>query len=862
MRMFPSPRVPGAIPTVAAAVLALVIMPGHFVEAAPTIVSNERSDAQPAASAKDRKLLDRPSLRVGEDGLTIDDPRDKDKALPTSDVIIGAEDGTFNSFIRPHDLKPQDQPVSVSITGANVVKPNGEKKADARVDITSDATKHKVSTYSPTSSNPSRVFDVDHEYPLSWELTEVEALTEIPGIEPTPTTSATPEHTPTQSGQPTEDAVVNPPLTPVPGGTNVPTDADTTPTNTPTGLADNEPTPEATETPHAEPTPSVEPTATPEPTSEPQNPEAPDSEELDVSVFCVAVTVSHVRETFQLGNSFPATAPTLTQKTTNLTIAVGKDWKKAAHNITADCDAKNTPRPSRAGAHMLPLDPAGKADPTTEEPYYTVAKDTSDLGFSFSGDAPLQQFQFNLIDAPEGATAHYRNGTVNPHTKKPVKDEPKPGKKPAIESSEPKEWAGSLELRHNTVSKVRHRANATRDLFGTWKFSKPGVYCVGYGTRSMTKDGAPDEWADFDRILKFAVGGADPASVDCKQSALFNSSGLRFPITAPFVKEEKPTPSPTGTSTTSATPTATSTPTEATETPEPTESATVESGDGATDEATDGATDGATNGASATPTADPNIKIVRAPSGVKLCPADVKDQQQLRSGNFVFHVSGDIKVSNRKGNRSVPAGSTSVVSQSATRTAQAGIADFVDPQGTYWATGGAGASAPAFEWNTSGSKDEVEISMRQISGPGDAIVFGPEADGAGLSDGDTGTLAAGESGALTFGFNKVGEYEVELKVGKKGYKMKFAVGDTVDTGRSLVTSNILSSCAGSAVKQNLLQPQDDEPAQPEAKPFDKNIDQAKGQLGDEWWTISIAGIVLAAILIGFIVMVVLNSRRY
>lgn len=862
MRMFPSPRVPGAIPTVAAAVLALVIMPGHFVEAAPTIVSNERSDAQPAASAKDRKLLDRPSLRVGEDGLTIDDPRDKDKALPTSDVIIGAEDGTFNSFIRPHDLKPQDQPVSVSITGAKVVKPNGEKKADARVDITSDATKHKVSTYSPTSSNPSRVFDVDHEYPLSWELTEVEALTEIPGIEPTPTTSATPEHTPTQSGQPTEDAVVNPPLTPVPGGTNVPTDADTTPTNTPTGLADNEPTPEATETPHAEPTPSVEPTATPEPTSEPQNPEAPDSEELDVSVFCVAVTVSHVRETFQLGNSFPATAPTLTQKTTNLTIAVGKDWKKAAHNITADCDAKNTPRPSRAGAHMLPLDPAGKADPTTEEPYYTVAKDTSDLGFSFSGDAPLQQFQFNLIDAPEGATAHYRNGTVNPHTNKPVKNKTKPGKKPALDASEVKEWAGALELRRNTVSKVRHRANASRDLFATWKFSKPGVYCVGYGSRSMTKDGAPDEWTDFAGILKFAVGGANPATVDCKQSAYFNNSTLKFPITTPFVKKDEPTPQATTAPTTSATPPATSTPTEATEMPEPTESATVESGDGATDEATDGATDGATNGASATPTADPNIKIVRAPSGVKLCPADVKDQQQLRSGNFVFHVSGDIKVSNRKGNRSVPAGSTSVVSQSATRTAQAGIADFVDPQGTYWATGGAGASAPSFEWNTSGSKDEVEISMRQISGPGDAIVFGPEADGAGLSDGDTGTLAAGESGALTFGFNKVGEYEVELKVGKKGYKMKFAVGDTVDTGRSLVTSNILSSCAGSAVKQNLLQPQGDEPAQPEAKPFDKNIDQAKGQLGDEWWTISIAGIVLAAILIGFIVMVVLNSRRY
>lgn len=874
MRMLPSPRVPGAIPTVVAAVLALVIMPGHFVEAAPTIVSNERSDAQPGTGAADRKLLDRPSLRVGEDGLTIDDPRGQDKVLPTSDVIIGSKDGTFNSVIRPHDLKPQDQPVSVSVTGAKVVKPNGEKKAGARVDITSSATERKVSTYSPISSNASRAFDVDHKYPLTWELTEVEDLAETPGIEPTPTTSATPEQTPTQSEQPSEDPLINPSLNPVPGGTSVSNEEQATPTETPNDLVDSEPTPGETMTPGGNETPTAEPTSDPEPTPdsepapEPQDPEAPEEEEPEVSVFCVAVTVSHLRETFQLGNSFPATAPTLTQKTTNLTIAVGKDWKQAAQNITADCDAQNTPRASQSGAHMLPLDPAGQADSTTKEPYYEVNKDTSDLGFSFSGDAPLQQFQFNLIDAPEGATAHYRNGTVNPHTKKPVKDEPKPGKKPAIESSEPKEWAGSLELRRNTVSKVRHRSNASRDLFATWKFSKPGVYCVGYGTRSMTKDGAPDEWADFERILKFAVGGADPTSVNCKQSALFNNSTLKFPITRPYVKDEEPTPRPTGTPTTSATPSATaspsvtptvtSTPTEATETPEPTASSTVE----AQGEPTDEATEGASEGASATPTADPNIKVVRAPSGVKLCPGNVEDEQQLRSGNFVFHTADDIKVSNRKGTRTVPAGSTSVISQSATRTAQAGITDFVDPQGSYWATGGAGASAPSFEWNTSGSNDEVEISMRQISGTGDAIVFGPESDGAGLSDGDTGKLPAGESGALTFGFNKVGEYEVELKVGSKGYTMKFAVGDTVDTARSLVTSNILSACAGSAVQQNLLQPQDDEPEKPEAKPLDKNIDQAKGQLGDEWWTISIAGIVLAAILIGFIVMVVLNSRRY
>ncbi|GAA1188152.1 hypothetical protein GCM10009585_01110 [Brevibacterium paucivorans] len=861
--MLRSPRVPGAIPTVAAAVLALVIMPGHFVEAAPTIVSNERSDAQPAASAKDRKLLDRPSLRVGEDGLTIDDPRGKDKVLPTSDVIIGTEDGTFDSVIRPHDLIPQDQPVSVSVTGTKVVKPNGEKKSGARVDITSSATKHKVSTYSSISASNSRAFDVDHKYPLSWKLTPVEDFRETSETKPTPTTSAAPEHTPTQSAQPSADASAAPSQNATPGGKIAANEATVTPTQTPTGPAGNDPTPSETPTPGDQTTPSDTETPGTEPT-----PESPISDEPDVSVFCVAVTVSHVRETFQLGNSFPATVPTLTQKTNNLTVVVGKDWKKAAQDITVDCDAKNKPSVNFNDADMVELDPPNASDPTTNEPYYKVENDTSDLGFTFGGAAPMQQFQFNLIDAPEGATAHYRNGTVNPHTKKPVKDEPKPGDKPGSKPTEPKEWAGSLELRRNTVSKVRHRANASRDLFATWKFSKPGVYCVGYGTRGITQEGAPDEWKDFHAILKFVVGGADPASVDCKQSALFNNSGLRFPITAPAVKEEEPTPHATGTPTTSATPTtsetptATSTPTEATETPEPTESATVESGDDATDEATDGATDGATNGASATPTADPNVKIVRAPSGVKMCPADIKGQQQLRSGNFIFHVADDIKVSNRKGNRSVPTDSTSVVSQSATRTAQAGIADFVDPQGTYWATGGAGASAPSFEWNTSESKDEVEISMHQISGPGDAIVFGPESDGPGLSDGDTGKLAPRESGALTFGFNKVGEYELELKVGSKGYKMKFAVGDTVDTARSLVTSNILSSCAGSAVQQNLLQPSDDEPEQTEAKPHEKNIDQVKGQLGDEWWTISIAGIVLAAILIGFIVMVVLNSRRY
>ena len=544
MRMLRSPRVPGAIPTVAAAVLALVIMPGHFVEAAPTIVSNERSDAQPGAGASNRQLLDRPSLRVGEDGLTIDDPRSQDNILSTNDVIIGAEDGTFNSVIRPHDLTPQDQPVSVSVTGAKVVKPNGEKKAGARVDITSSATERKVSTYSPISSNASRAFDVDHKYPLSWELTQVDDLTETPETTPTPTTSATPEHTPTQSEQPSANASAAPSQNATPGGTIAANEATATPTETPTGPAGNDPTPSETPTPGDQTTPSDTETPGTEPT-----PEVPDSEEPDVSVFCVAVTVSHVRETFQLGNSFPATAPTLTQKTSNLTIAVGKDWKKAAQDITVDCDATNTPRPSEAGAHMLPLDPADKADSTTEERYYEVEKDTSDLGFTFGGAAPMQQFQFNLIDAPEGATAHYRNGTVNPHTKKPVKDEPKRSDKPGNKPAEPKEWAGSLELRRNTVSKVRHRTNASRDLFATWKFSKPGVYCVGYGTRSMTKEGASDEWTDFHDILKFVVGGADPATVNCKQSALFNNSGLRFPITAPFVKEEKPTPKATGTPT-------------------------------------------------------------------------------------------------------------------------------------------------------------------------------------------------------------------------------------------------------------------------------------------------------------------------
>ena len=256
MRMLRSPRVPGAIPAVAATVLALVVMPGHFVEAAPTIVSNERSDAQPGAGASNRQLLDRPSLRVGEDGLTIDDPRSQDNILSTNDVIIGAEDGTFNSVIRPHDLTPQDQPVSVSVTGAKVVKPNGEKKAGARVDITSSATERKVSTYSPISSNASRAFDVDHKYPLSWELTQVDDLTETPETTPTPTTSATPEQTPTQSEQPSANASAAPSQNATPGGTIAANEATATPTETPTGPVSNDPTPSETPAPGEQETPN------------------------------------------------------------------------------------------------------------------------------------------------------------------------------------------------------------------------------------------------------------------------------------------------------------------------------------------------------------------------------------------------------------------------------------------------------------------------------------------------------------------------------------------------------------------------------------------------------------------------------
>lgn len=256
------------------------------------------------------------------------------------------------------------------------------------------------------------------------------------------------------------------------------------------------------------------------------------------------------------------------------------------------------------------------------------------------------------------------------------------------------------------------------------------------------------------------------------------------------------------------------------------------------------------------------MKIVRAPATSKLCPVNAKGAQQLRSGDFVFNVSNDIFLTNRAGNRTVDSGSTSVVSQTATRTAQAGISGFVDPQSTYWATGGAGASAPSFEWSAAGSRDDVDITVKQIKGPGDAMVFGPESEGTGLADGDTGTLAAGETGTLTFAFNKLGKYELELIAGSAKYKMKFAVGDTIDTGRSLVTSSILQTCAGSSVQQNLVNPPADSPDDTVVSPDNNTLDQAKGQLGDEWWTISIVGIILAAILIGFIVMVVLNSRRY
>lgn len=856
MRKIPNPQVPGVIPALAAVALALVIMPGYYFQAATAVVN--QSQAEQSLGATNRVLLTNPDFQVGEDGFTALNPDDPTTAHTASQVVVGSVDGSFASTISSHGLTDEDQPVTVTLTHAQAMAVNGGDTTQARVEVTSPD-----SMYNPIASSmdvaPNKSFDVDHTFDLDWTLNDLGTPVDNQQSRPTVVpTGPQPEVTPTGLGETT--SAIETPTQAVPN----------TPSQVPTVLESTAPSVPATGTSAP---------ATTMPTSTAPETTPPVDTSADVRVFCVAVTVTHMRERLQDAAQTTAYVPRVTTNTATLTVVVGEGWRQVAEQMDAGCSEFEPVATPDGETHMRPLiatDADGVAlDEHIDdmgERYVSAGVDEPmhGVGFTYVGNEAVLQHQFHLIYSPVGATATYRNGTV------PVPGEREVGTEPVILApAEPR--ADRVRMIRGMTQTVRHRVTPSRDLFATWTFSEPGVYCVGYGARPMPQAGGAAELKDFDGFVKFAVGEADPSSVNCGLEALERGSTLDFPFTAPYLQPgPTPTPSasaePTGSATATPSVTASTEPTpEVSETAGATASAneTAQAIRGPEDEETPTAgvpgADGMNGpGATPTPTASPNVRVVQAPAGVGLCPATSSKPQQLRSGAYAVALTAGVTVTGRGGERDIPQKSTVVVSANSTRTAQAGITDFVDPQGNYWATGASVNNSVGFTWSTEGAKDSVDVTFRQVDGPGTAMLFGPESAAAGLGDGDTGSLEAGKTGDLIFAFNEVGDYTVELESSGKTYQMVFAVGDTQDTSRSQVTSAILANCAGSAVSAELLAANVvAPPPPPDAGSGSGNTDtQATGRLGDEWWTISIAGIVLAAILVGFIVVVVVNSRRY
>ena len=595
------------------------------------------------------------------------------------------------------------------------------------------------------------------------------------------------------------------------------------------------------------------------------------------AVYCVTVTTTGLSES---ANALPQLHPV----TTTLTFVAGEGWQDLDPAHLSLCSSENdTPGADTPGAEAGP-NPAVPDDaamtvvtdrePTTvikdpnnplkpAENYYTAKTGTplAALGFAYTGTRDYQQAAFRLIAGPEDGTATYRNSTPD-----------------GILADNP---ATVRTLAAGRTSAPVHRAVTTRDLFGQWEFSQRGVYCVGYASRGInsSQTQVPQEVIDYAGILKFAVGGADPASVDCAYEASRQDSMIEFPAYPRGSADPTPAPdsSPEPGDTASAAPSASATAepddgatADPTSTPQVTDAAT----DGAIDQADDGATAaptstaGADDAAGATPTptatADPNIRTLRGPASAAFCPADAKGAQQARAGTYVMTFGDGIGVARDDGKRTIESGSTIVIDQSATRDAAAGIPDFVPTQSHYWATGGSNGNAASFVWNTEDQDEDVELSLTQKEGPGKVLIFGAETDGPGVADGGAGTLAAGSTGNLIFGFNSPGEYTLTLTVSGADYTLNFAVGDQNPTSTSPLTSTLLAACADASVTANLMDPEASG-SEPDANAgvHAGLQDSASGNatLGDEWWAIAIAGLVLAGILIAFIIGTVVNSRK-
>ena len=505
--------------------------------------------------------------------------------------------------------------------------------------------------------------------------------------------------------------------------------------------------------------------------------------------------------------------------------------------------------------HVPALQPAHPADEASEgmddAAEAPVASSLTGPGLDLSDSAASSQsLGFRLTAAPQDGAVTYRNHTDG--------------------GTFADAGHAQQQMEKDQDVRVEHRWGPTRDAHATWSFSRPGVYCVAWAVDGLRAQapaaGAPSGRSlRPDDVLRFVVGNADPASVDCTEES--EDAEIPFPSDDDGTGDGD----------------------------DGSDGGSEDGSDGDSEDGSDG-DDGSDDGDSGDEDQDDretggldgddrdgdgpgsrsdeddddededdddDTRVVAAPASAVVCPADEQAPRQLRDGDYALLLTDDgMRMADVATEATVPDGSSAIVGDTARRTAAAGIDDFVVPGGQYLATGSAGA--PSFTWTAGGFDEAVDLEVQQTAGDGQVRVFLGEGSGV-PADGGTLTVEPESSGTLLFGFDQPGEYAVTLSVGgDREVSLEFVAGDryaSVQAGTMVNT--LFSTCPDVSWGTDLLSAQ-----APEADDAGDGADgaqaqqQTSGALGAGWWGVAGAGMGLAGILMVAILIVVLRESRH
>lgn len=491
-------------------------------------------------------------------------------------------------------------------------------------------------------------------------------------------------------------------------------------------------------------------------------------------------------------------------------------------------------------------------DPAAGESVYRVEDGRTESavtgpGLDLSGaERAVHALGLELVAAPDGATATYRNHTTD-------------GVFAGLGN-------GRQELRTGEDSSS-YRWGPARDAHATWSFTEAGEYCVAYasddvfnparaadGAAEEDVSGAPDDGSapktrgvEPDGVLTFLVGDVDASTVDCSDEA---------------AGEEIELPDPDGDD-------GSDSDGDRDEDGDDDSDRGVENRDDPEDAGgIDGSEDSDGDGIPGRgdeddeDDADDATRVVAAPATALTCPVDGEAPRQVRSGEFTMAVApGVLDVTADDGGTALPQGSSVVIGDTSRRSAPAGIDGFVDAGGEYLATGS--ATAPGFQWSAADADEAVDLTVEQADDPGQVRVFMTES-GKGLGDSETGTVEPGGSGGMVFGFDQPGEYTVALTVDDdERTALDFAVGDRFASAKPGATVLALfSQCPDASLATELAQPASGSAADEGDDGTDvQTQDRSATALGQAWWAVGGVGMGLALVLLLAILVVVMRETR-